>query len=142
MKFHLLGEEASVGIEIIGQAFPHSENAIDCNMLNAIIKIRLPGYKVNFPTSLSTIDLERFFISIKAMYEEMRGTAILDHRDAMIEIKGTINKLGQIEWSGETCYPAGTGATLTFEFTSDQSYLDKLIKDLAKIMKPYPVLDE
>ncbi|MDI2586939.1 hypothetical protein OR571_07430 [Psychrobacillus sp. NEAU-3TGS] len=51
-----------------------------------------------------------------------------------------MGKLGNIEWSGETCYPVGTGAVLSFEFMSNQSFLKDLIKDLEDITDVYPVI--
>ncbi len=51
-----------------------------------------------------------------------------------------MNYSGQIMWSGETCYPAGYGAVLKFEFKSDQSYLKRLIKELDDILTVFPVI--
>nr|WP_223701850.1 hypothetical protein [Sutcliffiella deserti] len=59
--------------------------------------------------------------------------------DSFIHFEGVMNKLGHIDWSGETWYPAGSGAVLTFEFVSNQSYLENLIKELEDIIKIYPV---
>src|SRR5699024_212935 len=133
MKFNVLGEQTSVKIHIRGLAFPNSKYAIDRDMLHSHVNINIPAYDVDFPTMISIVDVEKFLTSIKLMYESMRGGAIFSNRDATIQIKGEINKLGQIEWYGETCYPAGIGAMLTFEFTSDQSYLASLIKELENI---------
>lgn len=141
MKFHLLGEHTNVVIHIFGLAFPNSKDAIDRNVLNSHVKINIPGYNVHFPTILNTVDVERFLACIQLMYKNMTGASMLNNRDDTIHIKGEINELGHIDWYGETCYPAGIGAILTFEFTSDQSYLEKLIQELAAIINTYPVIE-
>lgn len=51
-----------------------------------------------------------------------------------------MDKLGNIMWTGETCYPAGYGAVLTFEFASDQTFLNTLIKELDEILTVFPVV--
>jgi|SRR5699024_1188676 len=133
MKFNVLGEQTSVKIHIRGLAFPNSKYAIDRDMLHSHVKINIPGYDADFQTMLSIVDIEKFLTSLQLMYESMTGEAILSNRDDTIQVKGKINKLGHIDWYGETCYPAGTGVMLTFEFTSDQSYLASLIKELENI---------
>nr|WP_151535025.1 hypothetical protein [Cytobacillus depressus] len=60
--------------------------------------------------------------------------------DSFIHFECKMNKLGHINWSGETCYPAGSGAVLNFEFVSNQSYLEDLIKELEDINYVYPVI--
>lgn len=142
MKFHLLGEETSIAICILDLAFPNSKYAIDRNMLNSHVNINIPGYEVDFPTMISVVDVGDFSTSIKWMYENMKGRTILSNLEDTIHIKGEINKLGHIDWYSETCYPAGIGAMLTFEFTSDQSYLEKLIKELDEIIAAYDVKEE
>ena len=51
-----------------------------------------------------------------------------------------MDKLGKIMWTAETCYPAGYGAVLKFEFESDQSFLNELIKELDDILATFPVI--
>jgi hypothetical protein len=60
--------------------------------------------------------------------------------ETFIQIEGEMDKLGKIMWIAETCYPAGYGAVLKFEFESDQSYLNNLIKELEEILTSYPVI--
>ncbi len=51
-----------------------------------------------------------------------------------------MNKMGQLLWSGQTCYPVGNGAVLKFEFKSDQSYLQRLVKEVEDILLVFPVI--
>ena len=55
-------------------------------------------------------------------------------------IECEMDKLGKIIWTAETCYPAGYGAVLKFEFESDQSFLIGLIKELETILTAFPVI--
>lgn len=43
-------------------------------------------------------------------------------------------------WCAELCYSAGHGALLSFDFESDQSYLENFIKQLEQQLRVYPVI--
>ncbi|MGF3106162.1 WapI family immunity protein [Rossellomorea sp. DUT-2] len=140
MKFHLLGEKAKIEIDVIGREYPISSDYWDGNWVVSNVKVEIPGYNVNFNASLRTDDIIDFVNDLKLMSRNLSGKAILKNLDSFIHFEGEMDKLGHIEWSGETCYPAGSGAVLTFEFVSNQSYLDVLIKELEDITYVYPVI--
>jgi hypothetical protein len=140
MKFHLLGEKTKVEIDVIGREYPNSSDYWDGNWVVSNVKVEIPGYNVNFNASLRTDDIRDFVNDLKLMSRNLSGKATLKNLDSFIHFEGEMDKLGHIEWSGETCYPAGSGAVLTFEFVSNQSYLDVLIKELEDITYVYPVI--
>ncbi|MBM7569938.1 hypothetical protein [Aquibacillus albus] len=140
MKFHLLGEKTKVEIDVKGREYPNSSDYWDGNWVVSNVKVEIPGYNVNFNASLRTDDIRDFVNDLKLMSRNLSGKAILKNLDSFIHFEGEMDKLGHIEWSGETCYPAGSGAVLTFEFVSNQSYLDALIKELEDITYVYPVI--
>lgn len=74
------------------------------------------------------------------MNQEVEGTASLISIEHSIEAKAIMDSLGGIYWEVSTCCPIGTGAVLTFEFRSDQSYRDQLVKELDEVLKEFPVL--
>ncbi len=140
MKFHLLGEKTKVEIDVLAREYPNSSDYWDGNWVLSNVKVYIPGYYVDFNASLRTDDIRDFFTDLKAMNRNLAGKAILKNLDSFIHLEGEMDKLGHIKWSGETCYPAGSGAVLTFEFTSNQSYLEDLIKELEKITYEYSVI--
>ncbi|WP_339147162.1 MULTISPECIES: hypothetical protein [unclassified Sutcliffiella] len=140
MKFRLLGEKTKVEIEVLSREHPDSSDYWDGNWVISNVKVEIPGYYVDFNASLRTDDIRDFVNDLKLMHRHLSGKAILKNLDSFIHFEGVMNKLGHIDWSGETCYPAGSGAVLTFEFVSNQSYLENLIKELEDIIKIYSVI--
>lgn len=140
MKFHLLGEETNIEIDVLHRNYPNSSDYWDRNWVSSKLKIEIPGYTVSFVADLRTDELSDFVNKLKIMNKNMKGKAILNNLDGYLEIEGEMNKLGQIIWTAETCYPAGYGAVLNFEFDSDQSYLETIIKELDDILVAFPVL--
>lgn len=140
MKFHLIGEETKVEIDILAREYPHSSDYWDGNWVSSHVIINIPGYYVNFYASLRTDEIRDFVKDLKLMKKHLSGKAKLVNLDTYIHFECEMDKLGHINWSGETCYPAGSGAVLNFEFVSDQSYLEELIKELDDITYVYPVI--
>ena len=96
----------------------------------------------DFIASLRTDDIRDFLNDLKLMNKDLSGKAILKNLDSFIYFECEMDKLGHIEWSGETCYPTGSGAVLSLEFVSNHSYLDDLIKELENIISLYPVISK
>ncbi|MFC4713526.1 hypothetical protein [Planococcus dechangensis] len=74
------------------------------------------------------------------MNDKRKGKAELTSMEGVIEVQCRTNLLGRIAWQAKTQYPSGTGAVLTFEFASDQSYLLLLLRELENILASYPVV--
>ncbi len=141
MKFHLLGEENErVEIDVLSRSHPKSLDYWDVNWIITTIKIELPGYLVQFNADLRTDELKDFLDELNRISSNLRGKAILKNLDNYVHVECEINHKGQLLWSVRTCYPAGYGAVLTFEFKSDQSYLQRLVKELEAILALFPVI--
>ncbi|MET3698826.1 hypothetical protein SAMN05877753_11061 [Bacillus oleivorans] len=140
MKFHLIGEDTKIEIEVLGRSHPNTTDYWDGNWLFSKINLNIPGYLAGFPMDLRTDELQDFTNELKKLEKEMVGKAILKNLDGYYHFEGEIDQLGKIKWSAETCYPAGHGAILNFEFKSDQSYLQGLIKELEQILTEFPVI--
>lgn len=140
MKFHLLGDGTKIAIEIIDRKYLDASDFWDGNWINSKINIEIPGYLARFNANLRTDELMTFLNQLKRMDNQMKGKAILENIEDFISLKGEMNGLGNITWTGETCYPLGTGAILNFEFESDQSFLRNLTKELEEILDRFPVI--
>jgi hypothetical protein len=140
MKFHLLGEETIIEIDVFYRDYPNSSDYWDGNWVTSKINIKIPGYLVNFDANLRTDELRDFANEIKLMSKLLKGKATLKNLDNYLHIECEMDKLGKIIWTAETCYPAGYGAVLKFEFESDQSFLIGLIKELETILTAFPVI--
>ncbi|MEH6942686.1 WapI family immunity protein [Bacillus sp. JJ722] len=140
MKFHLLGENEKVQIEILSRSYPNSSDYWDVNWVDSKITIEIPGYFVHFDTDIRTDGLKDFMNELKLMNSKLKGRAILKNMDGSIYFECEMNRLGQISWEGETCYPVTFGAVLNFSFQSDQSFLERLIEELEDILSIFPVI--
>ncbi len=141
MEFHLLGDEnEKVVIEVLTRTHPDTTDYWDINWIDTNIKVEIPGYLANFPASLRTDELSDFVQQLNLMNRDLKGKADLDNMDSYIHFECEMDHFGKIKWTGQTCFPAGYGAVLKFEFHSDQSYLERLIKELDAILDVFPVI--
>lgn len=140
MKFHLYGENTLVEIDVLSREYPASTSYWDGNWVQSNVKVEIPGYTANFYASLRTDEIESFLNELRLMYQNLSGTANLRNMDEVIHFECKMNKRGTIHWAGKTCYPAGSGAELHFEFVSDQSYLIELIRELEEIIVIHPII--
>jgi hypothetical protein len=139
MKFIVKGEGAKVIIDIKCRNYPDSNDYWDGNWINSDIEASVPGYRVSFNGNLRAEELVFFLRSLKKMNQSLSGFSEFTSIEGVINIRGEINKTGQVEWTGKTTYPVGIGATLTFSFVSDQSFLPNLISELELVTKEFPV---
>ncbi|WML46140.1 hypothetical protein [Neobacillus sp. PS3-40] len=139
MKIHLLGEETIIEIEVIGRSHPKCTDYWDGNWIISNIRIEVPGYRAQFKADLRTDELRNFGNELKLMDKKLKGKASLINLDGYLEIECEINKQGTIHWTSETCYPAGIGAVLKFDFSSDQSYLKGIVQEIESILSIFPV---
>lgn len=140
MKFHLIGEETTIEIDVLDRKYPNSSDYWDANWVTSKINIKIPGYLVNFDAYLRTDELRDFANEIKLMSKLLKGKATLNNLDNYLQIECEMNKTGKIIWTVETCYPAGYGAVLKFKFESDQSFLVELIKETENMLSTFPVI--
>ncbi|WP_409305006.1 hypothetical protein [Peribacillus sp. SCS-155] len=109
-------------------------------MVNSKIYIDIPGCVASFDANLRTDELRDFVSDLKLMNRLLKGKANLNNLDNYLELECHMDKLGKINWTAETCYPAGYGAVLNFEFESNQTFLPRLIKELDDIVSVFPVI--
>ncbi|RLQ90856.1 hypothetical protein [Planomicrobium sp. Y74] len=140
-KLDILGSETKIEIKILERVYPESIGSWEGDWVKAAIRVEIPGYSANFLADLRTEEFKEFRDQLAAMNQELVGTASLISIENAIEAKAVIDSLGGIYWEVSTCYPIGTGAVLTFEFDSDQSYLNQLVKELDEVLKEFPVLE-
>ncbi|MDN3449468.1 hypothetical protein QMA09_04655 [Planococcus sp. APC 3906] len=140
MKFHVLGDNTKLEIDVLQRNYPDSTDFWDANWIASVIHLEIPGYMVHFEADLRTDELRDFVDELRSMNENLGGTAILKNLDSYIYLEGAMDLRGKISWNIETCYPAGIGAELTCDFESDQTYLRILIDELDRVLEAFPVL--
>lgn len=140
MGFSIKAENVMIEIDIVCRPYLGAEDEWDLNWLSCNISIRIPAYTVNFNTFITCGELKSFYDELSKLHQSLQGKASLSPLESGIFIDIEANKLGQIAWKVETQYPEGYGATLTFEFISDQSYLYQTLSELKSVIEEYPIL--
>ena len=107
MKFYLLGEETTIGIDVLYRNYPNSSDYWDGNWVTSNINIKIPGYLVNFGANLRTDELRDFTNEIKLMSKLLKGKANLKNLENYLHIECEMDKLGKIIWTAETCFSCG-----------------------------------
>ncbi|WP_349407495.1 hypothetical protein [Pseudalkalibacillus sp. SCS-8] len=86
MKFHILGDETAIVIDVIKRMYPEATDFWDVNWLKCNIDIRIPGYKAHFEAALQTNELETFYLNIEKMQKRMLGKAVLNNMEEYIQL--------------------------------------------------------
>ncbi|WP_046173624.1 WapI family immunity protein [Domibacillus indicus] len=139
MRFLIAGQETKIEMNVIERMYSNTVDYWDSNWMRSQLRIEIPGYLVHFEAALRTDELSDFLQQLKKMNEKLKGAASFSAMDGWMDIECSMNALGGLNWQVETCYPAGYGAVLQFEFESDQSYLNSLIKELEAVLAVFPV---
>ena len=140
-KLNILGPETKIEIEILERLYPELISVWEGDWVKTAIRVEIPGYSANFLADLRTEEFKGFRDQLTVMNQELKGTASLISIENVIEAKAVMDSLGGIYWEVSTRYPISTGAVLTFDFDSDQSYLNKLIGELNEVLSKFPVLE-
>ncbi|MFC4307331.1 hypothetical protein [Cohnella boryungensis] len=128
-----------ISIQVIGYSYPHSDEYWDANWLTCDVNAKIPGFVAQFSASLRTEELTSFYYDLIEMYDRMTGSSSMVGLESNVDIKVRMDKLGKLEWQVKLMYPVGNGATLEFEFSSDQSYMVELIDELKAINMHFPI---
>lgn len=140
-KLQILGSETKIEIKVLERLYPESVGLWEGDWVKAAISVEIPGYSADFHADLRAGEFKDFREQLNAMNQKLEGTASLISIENAIEVKGSMDSQGGIYWEARTRYPISTGALLDFEFGSDQSYLDPLIKELDEVLTEFPVLE-
>lgn len=139
-QLDILGSETKIEIKILGRLYPESIGSWEGDWGKGDIRVEILGYSANFLADLRAEEFKEFRDQLAAMNQELEGTASLISIENAIKAKAVMDSCGGIYWEVSTRYPISTGAVLTFDFGSDQSYLNQLIKELDEVLSEFPVL--
>ena len=134
------GGDAAVAIGVLHRTYPDAPLAEDANWLNVSIEATLPGYHAAFEGRVRAEDFPEFLYDLAQMHETGRGSAAFCTVEEIVELRCGRDDSGRIQWSGLTTHPAGSGAVLSFEFSSDHKVLPELIAALEATCKKFPVI--
>lgn len=130
-----------MAIDVLRRNYPDSSNYYDVNWVATQVHAAVPGYTADFNGDLLAFEIENFAQQLKQVYSGKSNICSFSSLEGLINITGTMDKLGHVVWSIETRYPVGTGAKFNFTLAADQTYLPDLIASLELVTKEFPVLN-
>lgn len=140
-KLNILGTETKIEIEVLERCFPEAIRSWEGDWVKTAIRVQIPGFSADFHADLRTDEFREFRNQLVSMNKNLEGTATLISIENVIRANAMMNPQGGIFWTVTIRYPVSSGAVLDFEFGSDQSYLDQLIKELEEVLVEFPVLE-
>lgn len=140
-KLNILGSKTKIEIMILERLYPELIGSWEGDWVKAVIKVEIPGYSADFLADLRTEEFKGFREQLATMDQKLEGSASFISIENTIEAKAVMDSSGGIYWEVSTRYPISIGAVLTFDFGSDQSYLNQLVKELDEVLTEFPVLE-
>ncbi|MGO1059206.1 WapI family immunity protein [Planococcus sp. FY231025] len=140
-KLYILGTDTKIEIEVLKRCFPEAIGSWEGDWVKTAIRVQIPGFSADFHADLRTDEFREFRNQLVSMNKNLEGTATLISIENVIQANAMMNPQGGIFWNVTIRYPVSSGAVLDFEFGSDQSYLDQLIKELEEVLVEFPVLE-
>ena len=139
LEFRVAGDGAELVVSVKAYQHPTCDDYWDGNWLLADLRIRLLGFRAAFEMSVRSPELKAFLSELERMNQTLTGSARYEMMEPSLTLNGIIGKRGTIEWTGVAQHPLGSSNELSFEFESDQSYLDNLIDSLKVVLHRFPI---
>lgn len=140
MRFQIGGEAAEyVAVEVAGRTIPSATDFWDGNWLTTAVEVRTGGFRGDFRANFRVEELSRFAEAIRALLERRSSTAHFETLEGQLDLTFTQDHAGRISVAGVAMDRPGIGQVLRFELQVDQSYLPRLLHDLASVLDAYPV---
>ena len=135
------GGTAHFTLEVRGRVHSTSQDYWDANWLRTYVVAKVPGFDASFGYELMQVgDLAAFHRELAAMSANLSGSAKLTTLEDFLEVSGTMDALGRIEWKVRLTYPSGGGSQLEFVIKADQSYLPKLVGQVQDVLVANPLI--
>jgi len=126
-------------IWIHGRQFPNARNHQDGNWLNITAVFRCDNAEVwTAGNIIELLDLESWLKDAEIMNKELFGEANLECTEPELNVKLSINKLGQLKMIVNIT-PDVVNQKHYFQVVLDQTYLSPLITSIRTVLNKYPI---
>ena len=129
-------EQERLTISVTGY---EGEPSDDYAWMGVVVSISAGYFSGKFPASFVSQELAEFYRQGMILYETLKGSAEFSTLERQLGFILTSNSLGHIELKGEARDVAGTGNTLKFSLTFDQTQLRSSLAQLAELLSIYKV---
>jgi hypothetical protein len=125
------------------QAITH-DSAIDwdLNWIKTRITIRAGVFNGQYIADFLTTDFELLKRDLKKLYKDLNGAAKFEPREGQLKLNFLADGLGHFEIKCIAQEEISFGARISFELHIDQTELPRLIYELDKITKAFPILGD
>ena len=111
----------------------------DRNWVKTKVIVKGGAFSGQFTADLMTTDFELFKRDLKNLDKDFKGTAKLSPLEGQLIININGDGLGHFETKCNVTDQPGYGGTLSFSLSFDQTELPRLINELDKITKAFPI---
>ena len=111
----------------------------DRNWVRTKVTVKGGAFSGQFTADFMTTDFELFKRGIKNLDKDFKGTAKLEPLEGQLVLDIIGDGLGHFEVKCSAKDQTGYGGTLSFSLSFDQTELTRLINELDKITKAFPI---
>lgn len=138
LEFQIYAKQGFVRIELTKVfGYPERTCAFGGYDTRSTLEIKSGGFSVLTNFHVSTGDIYNFFEQLKNCYENLTGTARLDSYEMNLRLAVEFDNLGHAKITGEFIERLEPPNELTFNLTTDQTYLKNTVSKLERIYKYY-----
>lgn len=139
MTMSIKGSGGSILIEVLGYERPTESGGSDANWVNCRVDLSVIPFRGQYNASFTTQDFVDFHKELDAIVcgTISKAAFIGDEQSLSFEIE--IGARGAAVVTGEACLLGQPKVAVKFSFETDQSYLQGSLKELAEVIKQYPV---
>ena len=111
----------------------------DRNWVRTKVTVKGGFFNGQFTADFMTTDFELFKRDVKNLDKDFKGTAKLEPLEGQLILNIAGDGLGHFETRCQATDQPGCGGTLSFTLSFDQTELARLISELDKITKAFPI---
>lgn len=135
----LLGDRGGmIAITVQGYQYRDATEYYDANWLNCRIEVAAGALSSSYRATLTVPDFTRFHGELVAIVDSLEGTAVFGCMEPWIEFTVAMGARGSATVKGKADSDLRQRTILSFEFTTDQSYLQQTLVDLKQLVTAFP----
>jgi carbon monoxide dehydrogenase subunit G len=141
LEIHIgYSEHEFILIDATSRSHPSADDFDDGNWLNAKVLVKAGSFKGAINGQIRADELAFFRDELTKLYKSLSGSAKFSTMEEWLSLKIAGDGKGHFTLTGEIMDEVGLGNILKFKFDFDQTFIPKVLNDLEKVIKAFPVL--
>jgi len=128
-----------ISIEVTGYEREDTDNKDDANWLNATIAIEAGSFSGTFGVALTTHELIVLHDRLRAVLQSLSGNVVFRTTEEDLSLDFQFSRRGSVSISGVAQPHRSAAGSLHFRFESDQSCIGIAVRELAAVLRRFPV---